>query len=122
MQCPVLISAMLLPGAFLAFIDIGKRLVLSSYARARRCPVLTYRMVLQRGRVLDPARYAPLSAYALATRCPVLTYRMALSVYALPMRCPVLTYRMALSAYELAMWCPVLTQRAGPSQNRWARG
>eukprot|EP00961_Rhodomonas_salina_P304021 3941451-Rhodomonas_salina.5 len=58
------------------------RAAVSAYARAMRCPVLTYRMLL--------------SAYARAMRCPVSGTDIARTAYARATRCPVLRSRMAL--------------------------
>eukprot|EP00961_Rhodomonas_salina_P197251 2662178-Rhodomonas_salina.4 len=60
---------------------------LSAYARATRCPVLSWAMLLPEsvhfiagivGVVLFPVGTRPLCSYALPTRCPVLTWAMLL--------------------------------------------
>eukprot|EP00961_Rhodomonas_salina_P153389 2065186-Rhodomonas_salina.1 len=64
-------------------------IAVSSYALAMRCPLLTYRMLLQVGIKPDVnAWYALVPSYARTTRCPVLTRRITLSA--------VLTYRICL--------------------------
>eukprot|EP00961_Rhodomonas_salina_P042324 569018-Rhodomonas_salina.1 len=102
--------------------------LLWAYARAPRCLVLIWRMVLllYQGQICtidsestwdsekeelcgEDQRIKEVSAYALATRCPVLIWPRKVSAYALATQDPVLIWPRTVSAYTLPTQVPVLT-------------